>query len=108
MYLKLSDAQTAVTIEELGVFTKFSALIPEELSEAGIQRALERSEAGELQDGHVFVSVDFLRRFADSQGQLTPEWESQLAGMLGYAQSKGWLSADGRSVQIHVEKIPSD
>ncbi|WP_337830708.1 hypothetical protein [Pseudonocardia sp. TMWB2A] len=52
--------------------------------------------------GHVLVRVDAVRRLA--AGRVGPGWEDDLAGMLGYARSKGWLSDDGGSVRAHVER----
>lgn len=31
-----------------------------------------------------------------------PDWQRQLAGMMSYAQSKGWLDEQGR-IRAHVE-----
>ena len=33
-----------------------------------------------------------------------PDWAQRWAEMTAYAQRKGWLSQDSRSVQVHIER----
>ena len=57
---------------------------------------------GELRpDGHVFVPVDAIRRYA--VGNVGADWERDLAGMVAYAASKGWTDETGTRVRAHVE-----
>ncbi len=59
---------------------------------------------GEVADGggHVLVRVDAVRRLV--AGRVGPGGEDALAGLLGYARGKGWLSGDGGSVRARVER----
>ena len=50
---------------------------------------------------HVFVRVEELRRLAGERDD-DPEWQAKLAGMIAYAESKGWVGEDG-TVRAHVE-----
>ena len=63
--------------------------------------------AGELGlarvDEHAWVPIDTLRGLAGPAA--TPEWEESLAGMLGYARSKGWVDDELGAVRAHVERI---
>lgn len=61
----------------------------------------ELGPLGSWVDGdHVAVSVDALRRMAGDEA-LAPEWQQGFDGMLGYAESKGWMI--GNAIQAHVE-----
>ncbi len=51
--------------------------------------------------GTAWVGVDSL--IAMSGLASDPQWRSDFKAMLGYCQKMGWLSADGREVQAHVE-----
>lgn len=50
---------------------------------------------------HAYVPVEELRRLAGERAS-DPEWQSQLEGMLAYAESKGWVREDG-AVRAHIE-----
>ncbi len=58
------------------------------------------ADGGAVDDDHVFVAVDAVRRLAGSRDQ---HWDAGFAGMLGYAESKGWMSSDGSMIRAHVE-----
>jgi hypothetical protein len=74
----------------------------------GLAEVLRAHDAGMVEpDGDVFVPEGTLRRLAaiaatEESRSLDPEWESEFAGMLDYAATKGWVAADG-SVRVHVE-----
>jgi hypothetical protein len=81
----------------------FCVRCPAELSESDLAASIERAELGEvLNSDHVMVAVAAIRRMA--VGRVGPGWDDDLAGMLGYAASKGWTSQDGSQVRAHVEK----
>ncbi|WP_224387223.1 hypothetical protein [Pseudonocardia sp. ICBG1293] len=80
----------------------FHVVAPVDLGEDELTDTVRRTGLGEVDDGHVLVRVDAVRRLA--AGRVGPGWEDDLAGMLGYARSKGWLSDDGRTVRAHVER----
>ncbi len=61
----------------------------------------ERFEVLATQTGHVFVTVDELRRLAGERAE-DAEWLRRLDDMVGYAESKGWIGEDG-SIRAHLE-----
>ena len=66
-------------------------------------RALREAGLGRLQDADTrFLDVAALRAAAESQAG-GDDWVQQWDGMLEYAGSKGWLTDDGASLQVHVE-----
>ncbi|MFE5700379.1 flavin reductase family protein [Rhodococcus koreensis] len=63
---------------------------------------LERVEFGSVADDHhVWLSVSALHGLA-GRGR-GPEWAEKFAGMLDYANRKGWCSSDGHAVRAHVD-----
>jgi hypothetical protein len=49
---------------------------------------------------HVWVGVDWVR--AQAAGRVPESWNGEFEGMLAYASTKGWLNADGSSIQAHI------
>jgi hypothetical protein len=41
-------------------------------------------------------------RGAASSGGIGPDWQQRWDAMVGYAASKGWLTADGSGVRAHL------
>lgn len=75
-----------------------------DLDEAALRAALKNTGTGELVDAeNVHLDLAVLRSRAALLAT-TPDWAQQWTAMTGYAQKKGWLSEDGRSVQVHVER----
>jgi hypothetical protein len=69
--------------------------------EAG--EVLERSGLGRLGDGDTaFLDAAALRAAAEPRAR-TPDWSTRWDGMIAHARSKGWLSEDGASIQVHIE-----
>jgi len=66
----------------------------------GVAAALARDGAGRLAGDDAFVDRSAVERLA--AGQVGDDWAERFAGMLAYADKKGWLDADGL-VQAHVE-----
>ena len=64
--------------------------------------ALADSGVGRIEGGEAFVSVAAVRRLA--AGRVGPAWDADFAGMVAYAQTKGWLNSDGAAIQAHVER----
>ena len=68
---------------------------------------LERSGLGRLQDADTaFLDVAALHAAAQPKAT-APDWQSQWDSMVVTARSKGWLSEDGASLQVHVESAAS-
>jgi hypothetical protein len=70
--------------------------------EAAVREALESSGTGTLVDrDSAVVAVDAVRRLA--RGHVGDDWSERFAAMLGYAEKKGWLTADGAGIKAHCE-----
>ncbi len=66
-------------------------------------RALRDAGLGCLQDADTgFLDVAALRAAAEAQAG-GEGWAQQWDDMVGQAGSKGWLTDDGASLQVHVE-----
>jgi hypothetical protein len=68
---------------------------------AGLAGALESAGVGRMDGDEALIGVDAVRRLA--AGRVSSGWESDLAGMLRYAEGKGWIAEEGRSIRAHVE-----
>ncbi|HWM59451.1 MAG TPA: hypothetical protein VNO83_16605 [Pseudonocardia sp.] len=75
-----------------------------DLDARGMQVALSTTETGEpIDDDTVWLDLAVLR----SRAQLVataPDWPQRWEAMTSYAERKGWLSDDRRSVQVHIER----
>jgi hypothetical protein len=75
-----------------------------DLDADGVSTALATTGTGELIDqDNAWLDLAVLR----SRAQLVataPDWAERWAALTTYAESKGWLSEDGRSVQVHIER----
>jgi hypothetical protein len=75
-----------------------------DLDEAKAGIALKATGTGELVDADTaLLDLGVLR----SRAQLLvsdPQWSDKWEAMVAYAEREGWLSEDGRSVQVHVER----
>ncbi|NIY69441.1 hypothetical protein [Streptomyces malaysiensis] len=66
-------------------------------------QVLCRARVGRLaDDGTVLLDLEALRVRA-SEWDVPDGWGARWQAMIDFAGRKGWLSADGRSVQAHVE-----
>ncbi len=64
---------------------------------------LERSGLGRLQDAETaYLDAAALRAAAEPRAT-APDWSAQWDAMVAKARSRGWLSEDGASLQVHVE-----
>ncbi|GAA1077193.1 hypothetical protein ACFU8R_17200 [Pseudonocardia alni] len=102
MYFRITPG--GVELVDPGDVRAFHVVVTEGATEGELADTVRRTGLGELSDDgeHVLVRVDAVRRLA--AGRVGPGWEDDLAGMLGYARSKGWLSDDGTAVRAHVER----
>lgn len=70
-----------------------------------VGRLLAAGSAGGPADGaDVYVSIDWLRGAASTLG-VGADWPDQLAGMVTYAGSKGWLDEAGGAIRAHIERV---
>jgi hypothetical protein len=75
-----------------------------ELDAAGVRTALATTGIGQpVDDATAWLDVAVLRSRA-APLVTAPDWAERWAGMIADAERNGWLSADGRSVQVHVER----
>jgi hypothetical protein len=64
---------------------------------------LQRAGLGRLEDGeNALLDVAALRAAAAPRAT-APDWQARWDEMLTLARSKGWLSEDGASLQVHIE-----
>jgi hypothetical protein len=54
-----------------------------------------------LESGEAMIEVAAVRRMA--AGRVPGGWDDDFAGMLRYAEGKGWLDGTGEAIQAHVE-----
>jgi len=82
----------------------FHVLCPAGLGRDELVNRVRADGLGELLPGddHLLIPVDVIRRYAGDA--VDPGWERDLAGMIGYASRKGWMSDDGSRVRAHVER----
>lgn len=102
MYFRITPGD--VELVDPGDVRAFHVVATEGLADGEFADTVRRTGLGEVSDDgqHVLVRVDAVRRLA--AGRVGPGWEDDLAGMLGYARSKGWVSDDGTAVRAHVER----
>jgi hypothetical protein len=68
---------------------------------------LERSGLGRMEDADT-AFLDVAALHAAAQPRATAgDWQTQWDSMLATARSKGWLSEDGASLQVHVVSAAS-
>ncbi|WP_181783777.1 hypothetical protein [Pseudonocardia pini] len=100
MHFRITALATElVDPEDVKSFSVVSDLEPASLAAATV-----RDGVGEVLPGgeHVMIEVAAIRRLAGDR--VGPGWEDDLAGMLAYAEKKGWTSEDGTAVRAHVER----
>ena len=74
-----------------------------EVTDEEADEVLREAGLGRLQDADTgLLDVEGLREAAESQVD-APDWADRFADMVAGARDKGWLSADGGSLQVHVE-----
>ena len=75
-----------------------------DLDQAALRTALATTGTGELVDADtVHLDLGVLRSRAALIATAT-DWAERWTAMTGQARSRGRLSPDGRSVQVHVER----
>jgi hypothetical protein len=67
----------------------------------GLTGALESTGVGRMDGDEALIEVDAVRRMA--AGRVGDGWEGDFAAMLDYAQGKGWIADQGRSIRAHIE-----
>ncbi|MBM9468347.1 hypothetical protein [Nakamurella leprariae] len=93
-----SASDDAVRLVGPDDFKSFAVISPGGLDAA---RAPLQAAGVAVEDEHAWIPVDLLRRLAGPAADA--DWETGLAGMLKYAQSKGWYRDSDSSIRAHVE-----
>jgi hypothetical protein len=74
-----------------------------EVTDEEAAEVLERTGLGRFQDADtVLLDVAALRAAAEPRAT-SPDWVTRWDEMIALSRSKGWLSEDGASLQVHVE-----
>jgi len=81
-------------------FKGFKVVVEGGLAGAALAAAL--GPAGRLDGAHIWVAQDWLRGASGLAGTAT--WDAGLAGMLGYAEKKGWLEPGTGAIRGHIER----
>ena len=68
---------------------------------SGLGAALEAAGVGRMDGDEALIEVDAVRRLA--AGRVADGWDADFAAMQRYAEGKGWIADDGRSIRAHVE-----
>jgi hypothetical protein len=92
-----AGGEVRATVEDAGNLRQLHAEF-RGVDDLAAAAALSAAGLGELSGDHVWLSVAGLRAAADG----TPDGAAGFDGMIAYAASKGWISADGSRVQAHV------
>ncbi|EYT57181.1 hypothetical protein [Microbacterium sp. UCD-TDU] len=95
--MRISVTESGADLLDPADFTRFH--VESALPAAQIDAALQAAGAGRVDNDHAFVSVAFLRSHAPAGDE---QWGEGLQKMIAYAQSKGWVSADGEHLQAHI------
>lgn len=77
-----------------------------DLRDGKLRAALATTNTGEVHGQDVLLDVAVLRSRAKLVATADDDWAERWSAMIEYARTKGWVSADGRSVQVHVEPLP--
>ena len=74
-----------------------------EVTDEEAAEVLERSGLGRLHDTDTaFLDAAALRAAAEPRAT-APDWPARWDAMVAAARSKGWVTEDGASLQVHVE-----
>ena len=101
MFVRFVAESAAAELVEPDDCTKFHVEAASSVSADVLAAGLAScGAAAAAPDGGFLVAVAWVR--AQAAGRTAGDWDERFARMLGYAQSKGWLSQDGEAVTAHV------
>ncbi len=92
------DAKTA-SIQEPEVLTAFHIESPEHKED--LVASIIGNGAEPAGDTHVWVSIEWITH--DVKGKVSDNWEDDFAGMVQYAQGKGWVNETGTHLKAHIK-----
>jgi hypothetical protein len=103
MYLHLTEESHRL-VEPQDV-RSLSVLCSADLDGEALAAAARQAGLSSVPGGsHLLIPVDLLRRLAS--GRVGPGWEADLARMVEYATSRGWVDEEGTSLRAHIERLP--
>ena len=71
-----------------------------------VDAALRATGSGRLLDGRTaLLDLEVLRARAGAAADVA-DWDERWRSLIEHARRAGWLSADGRDVQAHIEVSP--
>ena len=74
-----------------------------EVTDEEAAEVLERSGLGRFQDADTAVLDAAALRAAAEPRATAGDWSARWDAMIASARSKGWVSDDGATIQVHVE-----
>lgn len=107
MRIDLEQHPPLLTLEEPEDTSRFSVAVhggTGPADQALVFGALVDAAAGRLDGADAWITVDAVRRMAT--GRVGPTWDDDLAGMVEYARTKGWLDEAAHAIRAHVEWSP--
>jgi hypothetical protein len=98
--VELTQAGPVVDLDDVDDFNAFKVLArglrTQELADAF-------APVGQMaDDGDAFIDIEAVKRLAGERSSRS-EWLASFDAMVDYARSRGWVSADGRSIRAHCE-----
>ena len=90
----------AVALHDPHDCTAFSVRVRGDRGALG--RVLEATGLGRMDGEEALIGVDAIRTLA--AGRVGDEWEGDFAAMCDYAEGKGWIADEGRSIRAHIEE----
>jgi hypothetical protein len=103
--IDLSKPGGPVSLEEPENCKQFHVSVVGGHEPDSVSTALEASDVGRYDGvGEAFISIAAVRRLAE--GRVSDTWQRDFEAMLAFAATKGWLDADGSSIQAHIEWEP--
>jgi len=96
------DGAAAVELLDADNFREFAVIAPQDIDAGTLTDALGRVGRAEG-DEHVFVDRAKLLELAGPSAHAA-EWLESFEGMVAYADSKGWVDADG-AIRAHIERV---
>ena len=95
------DEHGGVRLANRDTFKAFAVHAPIGYDVERLGRALGAVAAGEVEDGHAWISAAAVTRLAGEAGA-GDDWRVGFEAMVKYAGVKGWLREDG-AIRAHIE-----
>jgi hypothetical protein len=90
----------AVSLEDADNFRAFKVVAAGQATDPSTLAARLGSAAARVEDGHAWISEDWLRAAGRPHDEA---WLEGLNGMIAFARRSGWVDDQARAIQAHVE-----